>query len=213
MVKVVVVDYGVGNLLSVTRALARVGADVVIANEARQITDAGHLVLPGVGAFGAAMAELKRRDLIDALVAHGKSGRPFLGICLGAQMMMDSSDEFGNHAGLGLISGHVTVVPSTTATGGSHRIPHIGWADLVEPTPGRWAGTIFEDTPPSTSAYFVHSFQACPDNAEDLLACVDYDGIAVTAAIGRGALVGCQFHPEKSGEKGLALLHRFMTQA
>jgi glutamine amidotransferase len=207
---VTVVDYGVGNLLSVTRALAHVGAEPVMAHDAAGIMAAHLLVLPGVGAFGAAMTELKRRGLVEALIGHGRSGRPFLGICLGAQLLLDGSDEFGSHEGLGLIPGRVEAVAATGADGQAHRIPHIGWADLVEPAPGRWAGTIFQDSPAASSVYFVHSYHACPADPADLLAVVDYDGAAVTAAIGRKSITGCQFHPEKSGMAGLALLRHFI---
>ncbi|RAU23563.1 imidazole glycerol phosphate synthase subunit HisH [Paramagnetospirillum kuznetsovii] len=208
-VNVTVVDYGVGNLLSVTRALAHVGAAPVLSSDPAVILASEFLVLPGVGAFGAAMMELERRGLTGALRERGRCGRPFLGICLGAQLLLDGSDEFGSHDGLGLISGRVQAVPSTGGDGRTHRIPHIGWADLAEPAPGRWQGTIFQDTRPGTSVYFVHSFHAMPTDPAHLLAVVDYDGIPVTAAIGHGAVTGCQFHPEKSGEAGLRMLHRF----
>ncbi len=210
-IKVSVVDYGAGNLLSVTRALAHVGAAPVLVSDSAAIAEAGLLVLPGVGAFGAAMRELSARGLVEPLRVHARSGRPFLGICLGKQLLMEGSDEFGSHEGLGLIPGRVAAVPATGADGMPHRIPHIGWADLAEPTPGRWSGTIFQDARPGASVYFVHSFHACPADPADLLATVEYDGIHVTAAIGRGNITGCQFHPEKSGETGLALLRRFVA--
>lgn len=210
MTRVAVVDYGVGNLLSVTRALAHVGAEPVLVDTPEAVAAADHLVLPGVGAFGAAIAELERRNLFEALVAHGRSGRPFLGICLGAQLLLDGSAEFGSHRGLGLIPGMVRAIPASGLDGRPHRIPHIGWADLAEPIPGRWAGTLFQAVRPGDAAYFVHSFHALPTDPADVLAVVDYDGIPVTAAIGHGAVTGCQFHPEKSGAIGLALLRRFI---
>lgn len=210
MKTVAVVDYGAGNLLSVVRALSHVGADPVLVNDAASIEAAPLLVLPGVGAFGAAMRELAARNLIGALRAYVGSGRPFLGICLGKQMMMEESEEFGRHEGLGLIAGRVVPVPAITAEGRPHRIPHIGWADLKEPEPGRWKGTLLDGTPVGTSAYFVHSFHAVPTDPAHVLAWVEYDGVPITAAIRRGHLFGCQFHPEKSGEAGLAMLRRFV---
>jgi glutamine amidotransferase len=208
--KVAIVDYGIGNLLSVTRAVAHVGAEPVLVSTPAEIAAAGLLVLPGVGAFGPACRQLEEQGLADALRAHAGAGRPFLGICLGAQLMLDSSQEFGSHRGLGLIKGAVSAVPAKGADGTPHRIPHIGWADLRMPSPERWRGTIFEEVADGMAAYFVHSFHAEPEESADVLATVDYDGVAVTAAIHSGRMYGCQFHPEKSGEAGLFILSRFI---
>ncbi len=208
---VTVVDYGAGNILSVTRALAHVGAVATVTDDPAAVSAAERILLPGVGAFGKAMDELTKRRLIEPLRAYAASGRPFLGICLGMQLMLEESEEFGKQEGLGLIAGKVLPIPAVTATGERHKIPHIGWNPLLPPTPGRWVGTIFSDLKIGTSMYFVHSFAAQPDQEADRLADVDYNGQRVSAAIQRGNLTGIQCHPEKSGPEGLSVLRNFVA--
>lgn len=208
---VTVVDYGVGNLLSVTRALEHCCAEVRMADTPAGIEAAERLVLPGVGAFADGMAGLRQRSMIHALGAFAESGRPFLGICLGMQMMMETSEEFGRHEGLGFIEGSVIPVPATKDDGSAHKIPHIGWNALLEPVPGCWAGSILGDLKKGSAVYFVHSFMAAPAQSSEILAKCRYDGVDITAAVQSGNLVGCQFHPEKSGEIGLRILRKFLT--
>lgn len=208
--QVTIVDYGSGNLLSVTRAFERCGAVAVLSHDGAEIENAERLVLPGVGAFAAGMSGLRERGLIEPIRRYAASGRPLLGICLGMQMLATVSAEFGEHEGLGLIPGRVVPVPAVDVDGTAHKIPHIGWADLIPASPGRWSGTIFEGTREGTSAYLVHSFHFVPDDPAHLLANCFYGGHRITAAVQSGAAVGCQFHPEKSGEAGLALLAAFL---
>jgi glutamine amidotransferase len=207
---VTVLDYGIGNLLNVVRALEHCGAAVHVADRATpQARDASRLVLPGVGAFGDGMAELKARGLDDLVRGFAATGRPFLGICVGMQMMFDASEEMGDHAGLGLLRGRVRPVPPEGEDGTPHRVPHIGWRPLV---PARaWSGTILEDVPPGERAYFVHSFAAVPADEGVRLADVDYDGQRLCAAVHAGNLQGCQFHPERSAGAGLRMLRRFLA--
>jgi glutamine amidotransferase len=210
--KVTIIDYGVGNLLSVSRALEHVGAEPVLAGTAAAVAEADRVVLPGVGAFGPAMETLHANGLADAVreVAQTRQ-RPFLGICLGMQMMLDSSTEFGCHAGLGLVPGQVTRISDTGADGTPHRIPHIGWAPL-EPAEGggSWENSILRNTAPGDSVYFVHSFVARPTAPQDCIAVADYDGLPLAATIGKANIWGCQFHPEKSGAVGLRILESFL---
>jgi len=208
--KVVVVDYGIGNLLSVTRALAQVGADPVLSNSPNEVADANRLILPGVGAFSDGMAGLAAAGLVEAVQRFAERNRPFLGICLGMQMMLDTSIEFGSHAGLGLIAGTVVPVPAKTSDGKPHKIPHIGWNRLVH-AGGDWRGTILDNMPDDPNTYFVHSFMADPRNPAHRLADCDYDGQRVSAAVRRDYLYGCQFHPEKSGRVGLKILENFIA--
>ncbi len=212
MTTVAIVDYGVGNLLSLRRALQHCEADVTLAADAGAIAAADRIVLPGVGAFGHAAGELRRRGLDQALQGWVARERPLLGICVGMQMLMDHSQEFGRHDGLGLIAGAVVPVPPTGIDGRPHPIPHICWNGLLPP-PGRgaWPGHLLDDVAPGEAAYFVHSFMAAPVAADDVVAIADYDGQPVTAAIGRGNVAGCQFHPEKSGAVGLKILRRFLA--
>jgi len=208
--RVVVIDYGIGNLLSVTRALAQVGAEPVLSSSPNEIANADRLILPGVGAFGDGMAGLAAAGLSDTVRRYADRGRPFLGICLGMQMMLDTSMEFGSHLGLGLVAGTVVPVPTTTSDGKAHKIPHIGWNRLL-PAGGDWRGTILEDLPGDPDTYFVHSFMADPRDPAHRLADCEYDGQRVGAAIRRDHLYGCQFHPEKSGRVGLKILKNFIA--
>ena len=207
---VMVVDYGTGNILSVTRALEHVGADAVVTSDPLRIEQADKLLLPGVGAFGRAMENLNRRNLVEPIRAFAASGRPFLGICLGMQLMLDRSEEFGGHEGLGLIAGEVVPIPRTTAGGAAHKIPHIGWNALLPPRPGRWENTVMDGIEAGTGMYFVHSLSANPQNDADRLADTDYNGQLISAAIQRGNLTGLQCHPEKSASAGLCVLKNFV---
>ena len=203
--KVTIVDYGAGNLHSVAKAFAKVGAEVELADCAEALAGAAHLVLPGVGAFGEGMAELGRRNLIEPLRAHAAEGRPLLGICLGAQLLMETSEEFGAHAGLGLIAGDVRRLPE-----GGGKIPHVGWARIYPPTDVSWTDSLFAETAPQSWTYFVHSFQCHPAQARHVFALAHHGAQQFTAAVRCGAVVGVQFHPEKSGAAGLAMLRQFL---
>lgn len=211
--EVVVIDYGVGNLLSVQRGLEHCGAKVALSADPEQILAAKRVVLPGVGAFGNAMEALERLRL-DAVIrelAHRQT--PLLGICLGMQLLMDESEEFGITAGLGLIPGRVIPVPDQTLSGEMQKIPHIGWSALHLPNASvGWRETLLQDNRPGEAAYFVHSFMAVPiDPAHRIADCL-YGGHKIAATIGRDRITGCQFHPEKSGEVGLRILRRFILQ-
>lgn len=212
MKRVTVIDYGIGNILSVCRAIEYFGAQVVLSGSPQEIIKAERLVLPGVGAFADGMEGLHQRGLVEAIQEYACTGRPFLGICLGMQMMMESSEEFGNYKGLGLIKGTVLAVPPRGSDGVAHKIPHIGWNELLCP-PGieNWQGTILEGIPQGSSMYFVHSFTAVPDYAENRLADTNYNGCVISAAIRSSNLYGCQFHPEKSGKAGLGIIRNFLN--
>jgi glutamine amidotransferase len=209
---VAVIDYGVGNLLSVRRGFEYCGVKVAVTADADEILAAPRVVLPGVGAFANGMAELEKRGLASVVREVAACGRPLLGICLGMQMLFDASEEFGTTPGLGLIGGRVIPVPPFAADGQSQKIPHIGWNALV-PSRGRtdWAGTLMQDTSPGDAVYFVHSFMASPSEPTDRIADCLYGGLAVAATVGRRNVVGCQFHPEKSGAVGLKILRQFLS--
>lgn len=200
-----------GNLLSVRRGLEYWGATVTVTADPSVILAAPKVVLPGVGAFADGMAGLRRSGL-DAVVREvAARGKDLLGICLGMQMLLDESEEFGNTAGLGLIAGRVIQVPSTTVEGRAQKIPHIGWSSLLV-SEGKcdWRGTLLEDVEPGEAAYFVHSFMASPADPRHRISDCLYGGAPVSAGIGRDNVTGCQFHPEKSGEVGLKVLKRFL---
>jgi imidazole glycerol-phosphate synthase subunit HisH len=208
--KVTVIDYGIGNLYSVGRALERCGADVLVSDDPAAIESTSRLVLPGVGAFADGMLGLRERDLVTPIRRYAESGRPLLGICLGMQMLASVSEEFGEHQGLDLIPGRVRSVPAVDVEGRPHKIPHIGWSALRTPAGAEWQGSILENTPPGSAVYLVHSFAVVPDDPSHRLADCHYGGHAIAAAIWRGPISGCQFHPEKSGDVGLAILARFL---
>jgi glutamine amidotransferase len=209
---VAVIDYGIGNLLSVRRGLEKCGASVEVTSDPAVILRAPRVVLPGVGAFERGMAGLIEHGLDQVVREVAAKGTKLLGICLGAQMLMDVSEEFGLTPGLGLIPGRVVQVPTTAMDGTPRKIPHIGWSGLVMPR-GRdsWAGTLLSDVRPGEAVYFVHSFMANPENPEHRLSDCLYGGTPISAAIARGNVAGCQFHPEKSGETGLRILRRFLS--
>lgn len=208
--EVAVIDYGVGNLLSVQRGLEHCGAIVNLTSDAEQILAAKRVVLPGVGAFGNAMDALERLSLITVIRELADRQIPLLGICLGMQLLLEESEEFGNTAGLGLIPGRVIPVPTQTISGELQKIPHIGWSAL-QPSNASvgWRETLLQDNRPGDTAYFVHSFMAVPTDAGHRIANCVYGGHLIPAMIGRGQITGCQFHPEKSGEVGLKILRRF----
>jgi imidazole glycerol-phosphate synthase subunit HisH len=210
--EVAVIDYGMGNLLSVRRGLEHCGARVIVTADSEAILAARFVVLPGVGAFANGMLELGNRNL-DAVAREVVArGTPLLGICLGMQMLLDESDEFGTTAGLGLIPGRVIPVPPMDLDHHPQKIPHIGWNALVLPEGRRdWNGTLLQDVAPGDAVYFVHSFMASPADSRHRIADCLYGGVAISAAIGRDNVFGCQFHPEKSGEVGLTVLKRFLS--
>jgi len=202
-----VLDYGLGNLHSVVKAFEHEGAEVLLSGDPDALQACERWVLPGVGAFGAGMDGLRRQGLVEALRAAAKGGRPILGICLGMQLFFDESDEFGLHQGLGLIPGRVEAIPKQEGL----KLPHMGWNRLRPPSPDRWTDSVLGDITPGDMMYFVHSLAAVPSDPAHRLAEVCYGAERIVAAVQRGAVVGCQFHPEKSGPVGLSIIRRFLT--
>ena len=209
---VTVVDYGIGNMLNVVRALTHAGAQVSVASSAAEVAaNVDRMVLPGVGAFAGGMQEMHARGLDDVVKQFAATQRPFLGICVGMQMLMDSSEEFGEHAGLGLIPGKVVAVPAHDASGKPHCVPHIGWAKLDPAAGDGWQSGLLRHTAPGERVYFVHSFHVATAHAEHTLATANYGGQAICAAVGLGNTVGVQFHPERSAQAGLSMLRSFLA--
>tara|TARA_B100001059_G_scaffold234202_1_gene276103 strand:+ start:1356 stop:1994 length:639 start_codon:yes stop_codon:yes gene_type:complete len=211
MKSVVVIDYGMGNLKSVQRGLEQVGATVIVTSDPVVIANADRLVLPGVGAFEDGMKGLRGAGVLGAINDFVKSGNELLGICLGMQMLLDQSEEHGNHDGLGLISGNVKEIPKIYDGDFVRKIPHIGWIGIEPPYYQDWKGSCLEGIEPGEYFYFVHSFMSVTKNKKNLLAQCEYEGALVSAAIKKDNITGLQFHPEKSGRVGLKILDRFMT--
>jgi glutamine amidotransferase len=208
---VTIVDYGVGNLFSVRRAIESAGAtEVVVTGRAEDIERADRLVLPGVGAFRDGIQGLRERGLASAVVEFARSGRPLLGICLGMQMLADESEEFGRHQGLGLIPGKVVAIPRNGRDGGRLKVPFVGWTTLAV-DPAARAGSCLDSLLDDDAVYLVHSFHFVPERRADLLATYDFAGNPITAAVRHDNITGFQFHPEKSGKVGLAILADFIA--
>lgn len=209
--EVVIIDYGMGNLLSVQRGFERVGGKVSISANPEYIRAAERVVLPGVGAFPQAMDEINRRGLTKVIQEISFTGTPLLGICLGMQLLLDESEEFGLTKGLGIIPGRVQPMKASISGSLKVKIPHIGWSS-IEPAAGTsWKGTILESTAPGDAVYFVHSYMSCPVHQSARLAECFYGENNIAAVISNKNVIGCQFHPEKSGEFGLKMLKNFLN--
>lgn len=199
---VAIIDYGVGNLFSLQCSLKKIGVEAVVTSDENVIKEADRIILPGVGAFGDAAKKLRSSGLVELITEEAKNGKPFLGICLGMQLLFEKGFEYGEHEGLGFLKGNV--IPLENKIPENLNIPHMGWnaLDLVgEKSP------IFKYINDGDFVYFVHSFYAT-DCDDSVIATSEY-GIPVTAAVGKGNIFGCQFHPEKSGDVGLKILKAF----
>lgn len=220
-----IIDYGIGNLRSIEKAFQAVGVEVLRTDRIADIERAERLVLPGVGAFGACAAEIRRRGLERPILDAVESGKPFLGVCVGMQLLFDEGEEMGRHRGLGILPGRVikfagqpaptmvfcegvpdTPEPDVRAEGKPLKVPHMGWNRIV---PER-TGPLLEGIEPGAYFYFVHSYHALPEDARDVIAHCDY-GLPFPAIVGRNNVFGVQFHPEKSQKNGLDILRNFST--
>ncbi|MGO0063531.1 imidazole glycerol phosphate synthase subunit HisH [Brevibacillus fluminis] len=197
-----IVDYGMGNLFSISKALERLGYDYEFVTDAGKLSAYDGLLLPGVGAFGDAMRNIRELSLDRALRDYAASGKPILGICLGMQLLFSRSEEHGSHEGLGLLSGEVVRFQ------GDYKIPHMGWNRL---SLKKGASPLLDGVKDGDYVYFVHSFHVRVQSDDVLLATADYYQ-DVTAIVGRGNVYGMQFHPEKSGDTGMRLLDNFAKQ-
>ena len=199
---ITIVDYGCGNLFSLQSSFRAIGMECVLAHTAEEIRNADKLVLPGVGAFGAASVLLNESGMKEALLEQAKAGVPLLGVCLGMQLLFEESEEFGTHKGLGLLKGKIK--PFADVLDASYKIPHMGWNSISLRKPDV---PLLKNTKENDFVYFVHSFYAA-ECEESILAYADY-GICVPAVVGNRNVYGTQFHPEKSGEAGLRILRAF----
>jgi glutamine amidotransferase len=199
---VIIIDYGMGNLRSVQKAIEAVGHRAVITSDPDEVRRATHVVLPGVGAFEDCAAELRRTGLGEAFCEAVRAGKPCLGVCVGMQLLFDVSEEDGEHRGLGLLPGRVVRFRSEPGL----KIPHMGWNTLRIKRPA----PIFAGIGPEPSVYFVHSYHAVAARPEDVAAESDYPR-PFTAAVWRENLMACQFHPEKSQRLGLAMYANFVA--
>jgi glutamine amidotransferase len=216
---VLIIDYGVGNIFNIKRAFESLGATASVSNDISAINNADRIVLPGVGAFAAGMASLKQHNLIEPLKEAALTRKiPFFGVCLGMQLLMDSSEENGQWQGLGLIEGTVMrLKPHTNerAVDNEHKIPHMGWNTLEKPlhnNPPLQERSIFTDISFPEYFYFVHSYHVTPAHPEHCIAETSYGGQRFCSVITNQNLSGCQFHPERSGAAGLRILRNFLYE-
>lgn len=198
---IAIVDYKAGNLTSVQLALSEIGAESVITSDPRVILAADRLVFPGVGAAGSAMEELNRLNLTSVLTAFLKTGKPFLGICVGCQIIMESSLEDDNTECLGFLKGSTDIFPVTE----NFKVPHMGWNQVTTIR----THPVMVGIPEGSEFYFVHSYYPKPVNKSDVLATTEYGGLIFTSILAQENLLACQFHVEKSGKWGLQLLKNF----
>ncbi len=207
---ITIINYGLSNLLSVERAFKFFGAEVVITDDNRIISEASALVLPGVGAFADGISGLAKLGLDDIIKKKCREGTPLMGICLGMQMLFDESDEFGIHAGLGLLAGRVEKIPMHDIEGEIQNVPHIGWNKILPNNKTSFANTELKEVCCGDQMYFVHSFEAKPSCEDHILAYTEYGGRKICAVAKNKNVIGCQFHPEKSGEAGLSIIKGYI---
>lgn len=210
MSKVVIVDYQLGNLFSVNQALKNIGLDTVISSDPVSLQDADAVVLPGVGAFGDAMDNLHRLNLTQPLLRFIESGKPFLGICLGLQLLFTESEEFGSSKGLNIIPGKVKRFANNDLEGNTVKVPQIAW-NRIFPGNGGWKNTPLEGIQEGEYMYFVHSFFVEPENEQVVLTKTTYKNTRYVSGILKDNIFACQFHPEKSAGEGLKIYQQWAT--
>lgn len=209
MSEIVILDYGIGNIRSIKNAIIKIGGQAIVSRDFDVIKNAAGLIIPGVGAFQHGMNNLKKYNLVEQICNYANTGKPVLGICLGMQLMLSSSDENGFCAGLNLIPGAVKKIYLTQDN--IHRLPHIRWSRVL-PLDGRsWDEDRLGKNNLNQYFYFVHSYMAQPNDIKHILAITKYGNVEITAVINKDNVMGCQFHPEKSGEQGLNILKNFLN--
>ena len=198
---VAIIDYDAGNIKSVEKALISLGTETILTRDPEVILKADHIILPGVGSFGDAMAKLHHYGLVEVIHEAVKKNVPFLGICLGLQLMFESSEETPGVEGLGLLKGKIVRIPE----GDGLKIPHIGWNNLAYPNQGR----LYQDIPENSYVYFVHSYYLQAEDPAIVRATTEY-GVTIHASVEKDNVFACQFHPEKSSAVGMKILENFV---
>lgn len=209
---IAIIDLDLGNLHSVARAIRHVGGEPVITDNEQVIRQAEKLILPGVGSFKAGMNSINQKGLRDVICDKSSSGTPLLGICLGMQLLMDHSEEQGSHQGLGIIAGHVSKFQNFAQFDPCAKVPHINWCGIDKKVDNdTWMDTILGAVVPGDECYFVHSLCVIPQDNNHALAVSHYGGSEFCSVIKKDNIVGCQFHPEKSGDVGLRIIDSFVS--
>ena len=201
--KIAIIDYEMGNLFSVQRACEWAGLEGAITSDPSQVRDADAVILPGVGAFGTAMETLDRKGLSQAIRDFIGYGRPFVGVCLGIQLLMSESSEFGSTRGLGILPGRVVNFEPVLGSGDLAKVPQMQWNTIHMPRPEAWSETLLDGLPDGEFMYFVHSYYVVPDDPSLILATTRYGNVEFCSAVQKENIYACQFHPERSGRAGL----------
>ena len=206
--KITIIDYGCGNILNLARAIKFIGYEVDITHEKNKIINSSYVILPGVGAFGNAIKQIEKYNLHNTILEYAKSNKPLLGICLGMQILLTVSYEFGVHKGLGLIKGKVIKISNEKNK--EIKIPHMGWNEIYPNNNKKeWKNKILKNFSIGKSFYFVHSFVCITKDKDTTIAVCNYSNISIPAVIAKDNIYGCQFHPEKSADNGLDVLKNF----
>lgn len=200
---VAIIDYGLCNLFSVEHACKHVGLDPIVTSNYDEILKADAAILPGVGAFGEAITQIREKKLDNAIYDFIKTKKPFMGVCLGLQLLFDQSEEFGNFKGLGIIPGEVKKIPAEFG-----KVPQMGW-NTIEISKKNKSCPLIKDIRSGEFMYFIHSFYVKPENENDILTFTEYGGLKYCSSICHDNVVACQFHPEKSGAEGIRIYKNF----
>ena len=208
MTTIAIIDYEIGNILSILSAFKKVGAQPKLTRDRDEIMSADGVVLPGVGAYSHGMGKLKEHLLDEIIKDFAASGKPVLGVCLGMQLLLSSSNEFGFTEGLNLVPGLVT--PLNMLDPMVQKLPHVSWNELEVPNDKSWHGTILDGINSGEDMYFVHSYMAIPDDINNILSLTTYSGSRFCSSVQNGNVYGCQYHPEKSAGKGLNIIANFV---
>lgn len=206
-INLVIINYDIGNVRSIINAFEKIGTKPILSRDKEEILNADGVILPGVGAFSHGMENLYKYSLVDVIKEYVKTNKPFLGICLGMQMLLDESEEFGSKKGIGLIPGKVIKLP--TKDSNNEKLPHVSWNE-IRPKNITWKGTILNNTNTKSDMYFVHSYTAVPKNKNNILSTTVYSGYEFCSSIKKENIYGCQFHPEKSASAGLEIIKSFI---
>ncbi len=202
---IAIIDYGLGNLFSVKQACIHFGVNPIVTNDKNKVLKSDGVILPGVGAFGFAMENLKKLDLIEPIKQFAKEGKYFLGICLGMQLIFEQSEEFGSHQGLGLVKGKVVKFPKVNDLEEPLRIPNIGWNQIYRYSEENWNKSPLKTVKGNEFMYFVHSFYCCPEDKSITTSLANYERIEYVASVKQNNVSAFQFHPEKSGVEGIKI--------
>ena len=208
MLKIAIVDYGAGNILSILAAFEKLGIQAIVTRGHEEIMSSDGLVIPGVGSYSHAMSKLKEYYLDDVIRDYSKLGRPILGICLGMQLLFSGSYEFGYTEGIDLLSGEVRRLELKDRA--MQKLPHVSWNGLETSSANNWKNSILDGIKEGEDMYFVHTYQAVPTDNNHILSYTKYSNSKFCSSIRSGNIFGCQFHPEKSGEKGLKIVFNFI---